>query len=184
MDRTLIICGSAGRGGVTEAMCTSAAAWIRGMGRDALVVYPSDMRIDHCTGCEMCSEGGCVIDDDMDRLYGLFADSDNLILATPLHFNGPSSLIKTVMDRFQTYWWGKGLSHPKRMALMVCAGSESPNFAPTVSIARAFALTIGMEWWGELCLSGTDRKGEEGVDGSVRSFVGDLFGDGSGAPGR
>ena len=121
MERTLIICGSAGRGGVTETMCQTAADVIRSRGQDAMVVFPSEMRIEHCRGCDSCSEGPCVIEDDMHRLYRLFAESDFLMLATPLHFSGPSSLTKTVMDRFQTYWHGKDLPHPIAMAGMICS---------------------------------------------------------------
>ena len=102
MERTLIICGSAGRGGVTETMCQTAADAIRSRGQDAMIVIPSEMRIEHCRGCDSCSDGPCVIDDDMHRLYRLFAESDFLMLATPLHFSGPSSLTKTVMDRLRT----------------------------------------------------------------------------------
>ena len=129
MDRTLIICGSAGRGGVTETMCQVAADRLRSRGHDVRLVFPSEMDIGHCTGCDGCTDGGCVIDDDMKVLYRLFSESDLLIMASPLHFNGPSSLAKTVMDRFQPCWHGDR-PHPLAMAVMLCAGSDRPNFAP------------------------------------------------------
>lgn len=175
MERVLIICGSAGRGGTTEAMCQSAAAAFREAPSDALIVFPSEMEIRHCTGCDLCGSGRCVIDDDMSRLYKLFAESDLVILATPLHFNGPSSLMKTVMDRFQVYWRGSGLPHPKAAMGLICAGSDEPNFSPTLSIMRAFAATTGMKWVGEVCISGTDRDGDARVDEAVRAGVSGLI---------
>lgn len=182
MDKTLIVCGSAGRGGVTEMMCQMAADVIRAKGYDSIVVYPSDMRIEHCRGCDRCSEGRCIIDDDMHKLYRLFADSDFLILATPLHFSGPSSLIKTVMDRFQAYWFGKDLPHPKAAAGMICAGSEKPNFEPTIAIMRAFAITTDMKWLGQLEFAGTDVRGDTGADEEVARFIGDIFALGDSLP--
>ena len=175
MERILIICGSAGRGGVTETMCQAAAESMRSRGQDAMVVFPSEMRIEHCRGCDSCSDGPCVIDDDMHRLYRLFAESDFLILATPLHFSGPSSLTKTVMDRFQTYWHGKHLPHPIAMAGMMCAGSEHPNFGPTVTIMKAFAITTNMRWMGHLEFPGTDIRGDQGIVEAVDGFVSRLF---------
>ena len=174
MDRTLIICGSAGRGGVTETMCQAAAERLRRDGHDAFVAFPSEMRIEHCRGCNSCRDGPCVIDDDMHVLYRLFSESDFLILATPLHFNGPSSLVKTVMDRFQMYWFGRDLPHPLAMSAMVCAGSDRPNFAPVLSIMRAFAATTGMQWHDHLEVPGTDRTGDQGVAEMVDGFISSI----------
>lgn len=171
MDRTLVVCGSAGRGGVTEAMCSAAVDRLRSRGHDAVVVYPSEMRVEHCTGCEGCRTGPCVIDDDMSRIYRLFSESDLVILATPLHFSGPSSVLKTVMDRFQPLWFGRDGPRPLAMAAMVCAGSDRPNFGPTVTIMRAFAATAGVQWLGHLEISGTDETGDEGVRERVEAFV-------------
>lgn len=170
MDRILIICGSAGRGGVTETMCQAAADRFRERNHDVRVVFPSEMRIGHCTGCDGCVDGRCVIDDDMSVLYRLFSESDFLILASPLHFNGPSSLAKTVMDRFQPYWYGER-PHPMALAVMLCAGSDSPNFGPAESIIKAFALTTRMKMAGFLEIPGTDSTGDEGVRERVYGFV-------------
>ena len=175
MNRALIICGSAGRGGVTEAMCQSAARAIRESGCDAYVAFPSDMVIAHCTGCDGCVSGRCTIDDDMQTLYRLFGESDLVIFATPLHFSGPSSLLKTVLDRFQVYWHDRSLPHPLACAAMLCAGSDSPNFSPTVSILRAFAITTNMHWLGHLEFPGTDRRGDDGVDEAVRGFTESIW---------
>lgn len=179
MDRTLIICGSAGRGGVTETMCQAAADTLRSQDHDVYVVYPSEMTIGHCTGCDGCRDGECIVDDDMAVLYRLFSESDLLIMASPLHFNGPSSLAMTVMDRFQPYWHGER-QHPLAMAVMLCAGSDNPNFGPAESIMKAFALTTRMAMVGFLEIPGTDRNGDEGVAERVREFVEGLIAKGEG----
>lgn len=171
MNRVLIICGSAGRGGVTETMCQAAAEVFRANNCDVYVAYPSDMDIHHCTGCDACAEGRCSIDDDMGILYRLFGESDLVVLATPLHFSGPSSLLKTVLDRFQAYWHDKVLPHPLACCAMLCAGSPEPNFAPTVSILKAFSITTKMKWMGHMEFPDTDARGEEGAADAVRGFI-------------
>lgn len=171
MGRFLIVCGSAGRGGVTESMCKAAEARLEELGQEVSVIYPSDLTIGHCTGCDQCVDGRCIIDDDMSLIYDEFSRADVLIMAMPLHFSGPSSLAKTVMDRFQVCWNNKAMEHPRSMALMVCAGSERPNFSHVVSITRAFSITAGMSWSGELCIPDTDRDGGSRVGSEVGAFI-------------
>lgn len=177
MDRVLILCGSAGRGGVTESMCLSAAKHLRGKGMHVRVIFPSDMRIGHCTGCDGCKGGECVIRDDMDSLYRHFSESDTVLLASPLHFSGPSSLIKTVMDRFQMFWHNRDLPHPVLMGALLCAGSDDPDFSHALSIMRAFSITIGSRWIGQALVPGTDAHGDESVDAIVTEFLDSVTAD-------
>ena len=154
--KALILCGSGNREGFTNAMCQGAERALSSDGWDVDVPRPYDMDVRHCNGCLGCrKDGRCVIDDDMGEVYSLFEGADLLILATPIQFSGPSSVLKTVVDRFNPYWYRKG-AHPSRCAAMMCGGSESPRFSNTVSILKAFSATVGMEWAGELCLGGTD----------------------------
>ncbi len=142
-----------------------------------MVVFPSEKSISHCTGCGHCRCGSCILDDDMHILYKLFSESDLLVLASPLHFNGPSSVLKTVMDRFQMFWFDRNLPHPDHVLALLCAGSNRPNFSPTVSIMKAFATTAGMKWLGHLEVVDTDRTGGSNADGFVRGFLGFLDGE-------
>ncbi|MBR6038451.1 MAG: flavodoxin family protein [Candidatus Methanomethylophilaceae archaeon] len=66
--KALIVCGSANQSGVSASMASSAERRLRSLGYDAEVVHPAVMRIAHCTGCGGCSDGHCVIDDDMGRI--------------------------------------------------------------------------------------------------------------------
>ncbi len=174
MDRTLVICGSAGRGGVTDTMCQSAADYLRQAGSDVMVVFLSEKSIGHCTGCGHCKCGFCILDDDMRVLYRLFSESDLLVLTSPLHFSGPSSVLKTVIDRFQVFWFNRDPPHPDHVLALLCAGSDRPNFAPTLSIMKAFAATAGMRWLGHLEVVGTDRTGGSNADGLVKGFLSSL----------
>ncbi len=167
MQNVLILCGSANRGGVTERMCNASADYLKDC--DCRIVYVDG--IDHCTDCRGCESGRCVNRDAMDDVYRLFAGSDLLILSTPIHFSGPSSAIKTMLDRFQPYWFHPGMPHPPKVIGLMCGGSPEPSFGPTVSIFRAFSAMLGMEWLGHLEVSGTDMTGGEGVESSVQEFL-------------
>lgn len=155
--KALIVCGSGNTDGFTYAMCQGAERGLKAVGWEVDTVFPYGMDIRHCNGCLGCRNGGdCVIGDDMAEVYALFERADLLLLTTPIHFSGPSSILKTLVDRFNPYWY-HGRPHPSRCAALMCGGSENPRFSNTVSILKALSLTVGMEWVGELCLGGTDR---------------------------
>jgi len=70
--------------------------------QDAIVVKKlHGMRIQACTGCEMCKRigNGCVLKDDMNVLYPLVRGANTLIYATPVYWWGVSGQLKVFMDR-------------------------------------------------------------------------------------
>jgi len=155
--KALIICGSGNTDGFTYAMCGNVAEGMRESGEEVEVLDLSSMDIAHCTGCHRCSEKGeCVIDDDMGILMSKYSDADILFLATPVRFSGPSSVIKTALDRFQPIWFGSERDHPILSAGILCGGSPDPKFSNIISIFKAFSITAGMKWVGELTIPGTD----------------------------
>lgn len=156
--------------GVTDAMCRSAEAELASMGYETVTVRLSD-DVSHCRDCGLCCDGQCVLDDAMSPVYAEFSESDLLVLASPVHFSGPSSVIKTAIDRFQPYWFNKEMPHPHAALGLVCAGGERPEFRPTAMVFRAFAATVGMRWLGMMEFPGTDRRGSIGADEEVRAFL-------------
>ena len=160
----LIVCGSRD-GGFTSEMCRSFSKGLEACGISSEIVFPIGMGIAHCTGCGCCSaDGECNISDDMDAIFASFERSDLLVLASPIHFSGPSSSIKTVIDRFQPVWFRKR-EHPAYAAALLSGGGPSPRFAGTVSVFKAFSFTAGMKWLGHLEIAGTDEKGIQDVSG-------------------
>ena len=64
------------------------------------VIRPAKMDIHHCTGCNRCIDtDSCYMQDDMQVIYDAFDGSDVFILATPVYFSGPSSILKQ-----EKYW--------------------------------------------------------------------------------
>ncbi len=169
--RALIVCGSGNAGGYTAAMCRGAAAGLTAAGWTAEVLPLAGLDIAHCTGCLHCKDGrGCVIRDGMDQLETVFRQADLFVAASPIHFSGPSSLLKTALDRFNPYWYGK-FPHPVWQAALLCGGRPDPNFTNTVSILKAFGATVGMEWAGALTLGGADEKEAASFEAAADAFV-------------
>jgi multimeric flavodoxin WrbA len=63
----------------------------------------SDLDIKPCQGCLGCHKGdrdrGCVINDDMQKLYGALAQADVLVLGSPVYMGQMSAQAKIFTDR-------------------------------------------------------------------------------------
>lgn len=156
--KATILVGSARKGGNTDVQSQSVTEALSENGMEVEIIYPSDLRIQHCTGCNRCmTEDDCHIGDDMQVIYDAFDDSDLFILATPVYFSGPSSIIKQIIDRFQCRW--ASVDEPensKYIALLCNGGSRNPRFENIISIARAFAFGTRCRWAGECIVDSTD----------------------------
>jgi len=156
MGKATIICGTADKNGVTQSMCSAASQYLKSVGFDSSIIYPCDLRIEHCRDCGACDHGRCVIDDDMHLIIDEVSSSDLLVLSTPIHFSGPSSVLKMVMDRFQPYWSDKESDRPSECILLMCGGSPEPRFEFTEKIVKAFCLMLGTEYLGSVSIPDTD----------------------------
>jgi len=173
--KAAIVCGSRD-GGCTSEMCRSFSKGLTAQGISSEIFFPIEMNISHCTGCGGCSESGvCNIHDDMDIFYEAFGKSDLFVLATPIHFSGPSSAIKTIIDRFQPIWFKKG-EHPEFAAALLSGGGLSPNYKNTVSIFKAFSITAEMKWLGHLEISDTDKREPQDIADSISFDYGKEIG--------
>ena len=172
--RAIILCGSADKEGFTRRMCDSTAHYLNSRGYLISYFELGELEIGHCRDCDGCKNDTCVIRDDMDRIYTAFSQSDLLVLSTPIHFSGPSSLLKAAMDRFQPYWNDKTLSHPSKCIGLLCGGSEVPNFEITEKIFKAFCITTGMEYIGSLKIPDTDNRKMD-VSEEVDSFLANII---------
>ena len=91
---------------------------------DELFLVPvSEIEVGPCIGCGACrkksevifkGEDGaeasemrhrCVFDDDMQTLYDVLDDADELIVVSPIYFSGAPAPMKCVLDRLQPYFW-------------------------------------------------------------------------------
>lgn len=166
--KAVVLIGSARRRGNTEMLCDSVSQGMASADADVTVMFPYGMDIGHCTNCGGCdSTGVCVIDDDMSIIYEEVAESDVIVLGTPVHFSGTSSILKQVIDRFQCLW-RRGPEARKRMqALVAVGGSDEPNFKNIVSVSKAVANTLGADWGGQFTAAATDGGlSNETLDGA------------------
>lgn len=100
MTRILAIQGSPRKGGNTQIMLETVLAGARDASAETTLVALADRDIGECTGCSACWQGRpCPLDDDMNHLYDAIAETDALVLGTPVYWYGPTALLKAFLDR-------------------------------------------------------------------------------------
>lgn len=136
---------------------------------NCIVMDILSMKVSHCIGCNACARGSCIHDDDFSAIANRFDDADVIVFATPIRFSGPSSIIKTVLDRFQALWNGSLRIERRRrfMTYMANGGSSNPDPKPCRSIFRSFCLSFGGEWIDEHVYAGTDESTDGLEDGAM-----------------
>ena len=167
--RVLVLCASGNTTGHTYSAADSFLQECIDRGHDAKLIdlYGIDMK--DCNGCRSCHETGrCVMDDGTDALFSEMEGIDLLVLATPLRFNGVSSVMKKYIDRLNPYWFTHR-DHPTGVCGIICAGSQKPVFGHALSELKSAAMTLKSDWKGELLIGDTDRNAVDAL--AVKQFV-------------
>ena len=93
------VCGSP-RKQATEHVLEEALLMLHDKGFETKLWSVRGKYMEFCTHCDFCLKNKvCTYQDDLEELYEMFAQTDGIILATPIYNGGVSAQIKTVMDR-------------------------------------------------------------------------------------
>lgn len=128
--------GSPRKNGNTAALLDSVLKGVN-EGSDAQneFFFLHDMKIAPCNGCDACrkeNSKGCVIKDDMQKIYRSLAGADVIILATPIYWWSVTAQMKLMIDRIYGMDFKCGR---KKVALLMTYGGELPNSGPETTAA-------------------------------------------------
>ena len=109
----------------------------------------------------------CIMDDDMQQLYGKIRDADSIIIATPVMTMGIPGKLKSFLDRFQVFFMAKYVRNEPlvapekrkvRQGLFICiSGMKIPEvFVGAKLTAKAFFDIIDCPYRDELLISDMD----------------------------
>ena len=154
---------------------------------DELYLVPvSEIEVGPCIGCGACraksevilrdDEGNelsemrhrCIYDDDMQTLYDLLDDADELTIVSPVYFSGAPAPMKCVLDRLQPYFWAsREVALEERLAAkrpatlhVVGEGSDPHGYEALVSEVRSATAVAGfrlervLDWVGKIDADG------------------------------
>ena len=131
------------------------------------LLYIHKLKIGPCVGCGGCwskTPGVCVQKDDMQKIYPKLAESDIIVLATPVYIDGMNSQMKAVIDRCYALLQptfeirGGHTRHSRRpkfkpgkiVLVSACGHPELDNFEPLVSHVKAICRNLDREYAGAI----------------------------------
>jgi putative NADPH-quinone reductase len=121
-----------------------------------------------CMEMMFCKEHDtCIMDDDMQQVYGKIRDADSIIIATPVMTMGIPGKLKSFMDRCQIFFMAKYIRNTPlvtpekkklRQGLFICiSGMKVPEvFVGAKLTARAYFDIIDCTFKDELLISDMD----------------------------
>jgi multimeric flavodoxin WrbA len=164
MTQILAIYGSPRRGGNTDRLLD---AFLDGAEETHSVcrrVYASDREIAACNGCQACEvDGHCVIEDDMQQVYGWIGEADLVVLASPVYFYGLTAQAKALIDRSQSLWackyrLGIRAQKPRAGFLISAGGSKGRRLFECAELTmKYFCDAIDARFLGSLTFASVDR---------------------------
>jgi putative NADPH-quinone reductase len=132
------------------------------------MIVVANLDFQACMEMMFCREHDtCIMDDDMQPMYGKFKETDGLVLATPVMTMGIPGKLKSFMDRFQVFFMAKYVRNQpfitkdrkkNRRALFICiSGMKLPDvFVGAKKTVEAFFDIIDCNYSGELLINDMD----------------------------
>lgn len=98
--KVLGISGSPRKDGNTEILIKEALEGAKAKGAEVDFISLSGKVIGGCMAHPTCGQSGkCLVDDDMQQIYGKMMEADAIIIGTPIYFGGMTSQTKALLDR-------------------------------------------------------------------------------------
>ncbi|HAK88684.1 MAG TPA: flavodoxin family protein [Nitrospiraceae bacterium] len=167
--KVLAFQGSPRIGGNTDILLKETLKPVEKAGHEIRLFNLNIMRIKPCQDCSGCDKTGkCIINDDMDEIYGAIREADRIILASPIFFFGLSAQAKAMIDRCQAFWCEKyllkkpipeGRFGRKGLLLLVGGMQKEIGVQCSEATAKAFFRTISVQHHDALNFTGIDAKG-------------------------
>ncbi len=142
--RLVALLGSPRKGGNTDILAERVIAGASEAGVETSSIALRTLKITPCTGCEQCWSKGraCIFDDDMARVYQAIAESDVLLFATPVYWYGPTTIMKTMIDRLVPLNRPQGRPMIEGKSAILVAAYEEDGPAAAEPLIRMFEMSF------------------------------------------
>ncbi len=117
----------------------------RGAGTESW--YFSDLDIRPCRGCNGCKKGdkGCIMNDDMQKLYGAIEHAGAIVLGSPVYMGMISGQLKTMIDRTVLFRIGGEFELSGRVgAGIACGGFRNGGQELVLQSIHTYLLQLDM----------------------------------------
>lgn len=164
--RVLAIIGHPQRSGSCITLLNAAVHVLCDSNFEVQTVHLADYAIQACGAHHVCAQGeGCVIRDEMWKLYPLIANCRGLIVATPVFFHGLPSGLKALVDRCQPFWEDRYRIKRNRlpmrpgMVILTAGSRHRPGFSAVHECLDSFFESVAIDSVETLEVGGLDWTG-------------------------
>ena len=136
----VIVNGSPRKQGNCAVLVERAAAGAQASGAQVEIFRLADLNIHPCDACDSCRETGiCVLQDDMQALYGPLRRADAILIASPIYWFSISAQTKLFIDRCYALQGTAGnILGSKRFGVMLVYGDVDPYTSGAINAIRMF----------------------------------------------
>jgi len=153
--KTLILNGSPRDNGDSMFLVNKLCEHLEG---EKIIINTYDKGYGPCVDCRWCWKNkGCVIQDDMQDIYQLLDEVDNVILSSPLYFSELTGGLLSFASRFQTFFVERVLKEDgefnlrsKNGALILVGGGDTRDLERSINTAKTIFRHINTEHLGEV----------------------------------
>ena len=172
----LILNGSPRPNGNTRKMIDAFIEGANIAAHHATVIDICKKNIKGCLACEYChtkGNGVCIQKDDMQEVYRLLAETEMLVIASPIYYHGISGQLKCAIDRFYAAAYPQKPKHLKKVAMILSSGDAKMYDGAMFSYKGDFLDYLGLEDMGVYTAHGSENGSPEKLD-EIRSFGSSL----------
>ena len=139
----MIVIGSPRKRGNSSILAKQVASGAEDAGAKVELFFLHNMNIKPCSACEGCRKKratGCVIRDDMQKLYPKMRAADAIVIASPIYWFTVSAQTKLFMDR----WYAFGADEnykvlaEKKFGIVLAYADADPFSSGAVNALRTF----------------------------------------------
>lgn len=147
--KTLILNGSPRKKGDTVSLINEMVSRLEGDVYHFSAYYDN---VAPCIDCRYCWKNeGCAIDDDMQQIYILLDEVDNVILASPIYFSELTGPLLGMLSRLQIYYAARMIRGDKdfklkrKKGVLILVGGGDGSFEPAFKTAKVLFRQMNVE---------------------------------------
>ncbi len=145
--KVVILLGSPRKKGNSAILAAEAAKAAKAAGASVESIYLQGLKIRPCTACDACQRKpgrGCIIRDDMQRVYPKLRRADAILFATPVYWANMTGQMKTALDRCCALISPAGHGFTgKKMGIIMTYGAADVFSSGGINVLRSLQDSFG-----------------------------------------
>lgn len=159
--RLAVFMSSPRKGGNSDKLAEAFIAGAKAGGHQTTTITIRECTINGCLGCEYCYDhsGSCIQQDDMQNVYTILENSDVVVFATPIYYQGFPAQLKAVVDRLYV---SENRDFPIIGSVLLATYATEGHFMAEQTLSYYRSLACYHEWknFGEITVCGLDEKND------------------------